>query len=192
MEKHVEDTVAGGTWIFLSSLTVSLSGFVFWLVVTRLVGAESVGIASVVVSSASIAATLTSAGMNIAVIRESAAKGPRTLSASLLLAVVVGCVAASVSIPLIGGLGYSYLATYTTLLALLSTVSIALTCSLIGLERFRRHFIAVAAGSTAKLGVGVALAAIGLGFLAPILGFLAYPPTSSIVALAALTPLIGM
>ena len=27
VEKHVEDTVAGGTWIFLSSLTVSLSGF---------------------------------------------------------------------------------------------------------------------------------------------------------------------
>ena len=184
MEKHVEDTVAGGTWIFLSSLTVSLSGFVFWLVVTKLVGAESIGIASVVVSSASIAATLTSAGMNIAVIRESAAKGPRTLSVSLLLAVVAGAVAASVSVPLIGGLGYSYLATYTTLLALLSTVSIALTCSLIGLERFGSYFTAVAAGSVAKLGVGVALAAMGLGFAAPILGYLAHPLTSSIAALA--------
>lgn len=113
MEKHVEDTVAGGTWIFLSSLTVSLPDFVFWLVITKLVSAESIGIASVVVSSASIASTLTSAGMNIAVIRESATKGPRTLSASLLLAVVAGTVAASVSMPLIGGL--SYLTTYTSL-----------------------------------------------------------------------------
>jgi len=192
LEKHVEDTIAGGTWIFLSSLTVSLSGFVFWVVVAKLVGAESIGMASMVVSSASIAATLTSAGMNLAVIREFAVKEFQVFTSTLLLAVLAGCLASSISLPLIGGLGYSHLATYTVSLAFLTVISVPLTSSLIGLERFREYFTAVAAGSIAKLSMGVALALLGLGFLAPLIGYIAYPLTASITALAILTTLTGM
>ncbi|MCD6488211.1 MAG: oligosaccharide flippase family protein [Desulfurococcales archaeon] len=192
MEKHVEDTVAGGTWIFLGNLTVSLTGFVFWVVVAKLVGAESIGMASMVVSSASIAATLTSASMNLAVIREFAVKEFQVFTSTLLLAVLTGCLASSISLPLIGGLGYSRLAVHTLLLAFLTVISVPLTSSLIGLERFREYFTAVAAGSIAKLSMGVALALLGLGFLAPLIGYIAYLLTASITALAILTTLTSM
>ena len=60
------------------------------------------------------------------------------------------------------------------------------------MERFREYFTAVAVGSIAKLSMGVALALLGLGFLAPLIGYIAYPLTASITALAILTTLTGM
>ena len=189
MEKHVEDTVAGGTWIFLGSLAVSLTGFVFWLVVARVAGVESVGIASAVMSSALMASTLVSAGMNIAVIREVASKGARAFIASLTLASVASMVAASLSILLVHGLGYDHLIPIASLLAVSYVLSIPVLYSLIGMERFRSYFTATLAGSIAKLSVGTTLAALGLGALAPLLGYLAHPITASLLALTYLTSL---
>ncbi len=191
MEEHVRDTIAGGTWLFLGNLTLSLSGLVFWLVIASIVGASSIGIASIVVSSSAIAVTLVSAGLNIAVIREVAARGVRASIASLLLALIAGSIAAAISIPLVCGVGYGELSIYSSLLALSTTMSIACMFSLIGLERFREYFVAIAAGSVAKLFIGIVLAVIGMRMLAPILGYLAYPVVASATALCFLAPSIA-
>ncbi len=190
MEKHVEDTIAGGTWLFLGNLTLSLTGFIFWIVIAKLVGASSIGVASAIVSSSAIAVTLVSAGLNIAVIREVAAKGVRALTVSLLWSLITGIIAAIISIPLVNGLGYSELSVYALLLALLTTSSIASIFSLIGLEKFKSYFIAIASGSIAKLVVGVALAVMGMKILAPLIGYLAYPLTAFLIALVLLVPTI--
>jgi len=189
VEKHVEDTVAGGTWIFLGSLAISLTGFVFWLVIARVAGVESVGIASATISSALMASTLTSAGMNIAVIREVASRGARAFIASLTLASIASIIAAFLSILLIYGLGYMYLAPIASLLAISYVLSIPVLYSLIGMERFRSYFTATLAGSMAKLTAGITLAALGLGALAPLLGYLAHPLTASLLALTYLSSL---
>jgi len=47
-----------------------MTGFVFWLMIAKLAGAEVVGIASAVVSSSSIAVTSVSAGLGIAAMRD--------------------------------------------------------------------------------------------------------------------------
>jgi len=92
--------------------------------------------------------------------------------------VLAGILATSISLPLIGGLGYSHLATHTLLLAFLTVISAPLTFSLIGLERFGGYFTVAALGSVAKLGLGMMLALLGLGFLAPLIGYIVYPPNS--------------
>ena len=186
MEKHVEETIVGGTWIFLGNIVVLLSGFIFWLVIARLAGVESVGIASAIVSSAIIAVTIVSAGMNLAVTREVAAKGLRAFIASLLLASMAGVIAAILSIPLVYGLGYQDLALLASLTAVAYMLSIPVLSSLLGMERFRDYFIATLAGSIMKLVTGVVLALLGFKALAPLLGYLAYPLVTVLVALLAL------
>ena len=191
VEKHVEDAIARGTWIFLGSLAISLTGFVFWLIIARIAGAESVGIASAVVSSSMIAATLVAAGMNVAVVREVAARGVRAFTASLTLASIAGIVASALTIPFIHALGYQDLALIASLLAISSTISIALLFSLIGFEKFRSYFLTVLTSSLAKLLIGVVLAILGFKILTPLIGYLSYPIVASIVALILLASSIS-
>ena len=187
---EVAEVVGGGTWVLLGGLAVSLAGFVFWLVLSRLVGVESVGIASAIVSASGVASTLVSAGLNIAVIREVAAEGPKAFTTSLLLALVLGSVAAVVTVPLTYSLGYGSLASFASALALLSIMSIAAAQSLMGFEEFRKYFTAMLTSSIAKIAVGVALAVAGLSVLSPIIGYLTYPLVLLIAALLLALPVL--
>jgi len=175
MDDAVQETVIGGAWIFLGSLSISLGGFVFWLVIARLVGAEALGVASAVVSCSGIAVTFVSAGLGIAVMREVAVKGLNALAASMPLALVMGVGAAFLAAFLARGLGYLNLAGIAFLLALANTISTPLLSGLLGLERFRGYFAASFTGSLAKVLFGIALAVLGFKVLAPLLGYLAYP-----------------
>lgn len=192
MDRHVKVAVAGGTWILLGSISVSLSGFVFWLVITWLVGVESVGVASATVSSSTIAVTLVGAGLNIAVMREVAARGLRAFIAALVLSSIVGLVAGILAVPLIQALGYGDLALIASLLAIATAISVAVLSSLIGFERFKDYFQATLIGSVSKLVVGIVFAILGFKFLAPLIGYLAYPVTASLVASAFLASTINL
>ena len=187
MDDAVQETVIGGTWIFLGSLSISLGGFVFWLVIARLVGAEALGVASAVVSCSGIAVTFVSAGLGIAVMREVAVKGLNALAASMPLALVMGVGAAFLAAFLAHGLGYLDLAGIAFLLALANTISTPLLSGLLGLEKFRGYFAASFTGSLAKVLFGIALAVLGFKVLAPLLGYLAHPIVAATAAVALIT-----
>ena len=187
MDDVVQEAVTGGAWIFLGSLSISLGGFVFWLVIAKLVGAEALGVASAVVSCSGIAVTFASAGLGIAVMREVAIRELNALAASMLLALVMGVGAAFLAAFLAHGLGYLDLVGIAFLLALASTISTPLLSGLLGLERFRGYFAASFTGSLAKLLLGIAFAVLGFNVLAPLLGYLAYPVVAAIVAVILIT-----
>ena len=182
MEKYVEDTIAGGVWIFLGSVVVSASGFMFWLIATLLVGVENVGIASAAVSSSVIASTMASAGLNIAVVREVAAKGTRAFIASAVLASVLSIVAFALSAILAFSIGSSELSFPASMLALITVLSVPMISSLIGFGMFKEYFKAVLAGSIAKLCIGAILAITGFKAQAIVYGYIAYPLLASITA----------
>ncbi|RLF19922.1 MAG: hypothetical protein DRZ82_03940 [Thermoprotei archaeon] len=181
--EHIREAVAGGTWIFLGSLSNSIAGLIFWLVITWLAGVRSIGIASSIVSASSIAVTFITAGMNIAVVREVAARGREMIIASLLLAFIMGSIAAIIAAPLAKALGYSRLTVIASLLAILSVMSMTSQSSLIGLEMFKESFISTLVGSLSKLGVGVLLAVIGFKEIAPLIGYIVAPLTIMCTAL---------
>lgn len=185
-DDYLRDAVAGGAWIFLGGLIISLSGFVFWLLVAGLAGVEAVGVASAVVSAAMIASTLSSAGLNLAVARETAARSHAALREALVIGLILGLLAAALSLPLTGLLGYTLYAPLAAALALVSVISQVLQFGLVGLERFRGFALAVTVGSAAKLGLGASLALLSLGALAALVGFLSFPLTASLAALVML------
>jgi len=192
MRSDVVEAISGGVWIFLGSLSISLTGLVFWLVISRLAGVEAVGVASAIVSGASIAVTVVSAGLNIAVVREVAAKGVRAFTSSIVFALIVGVLAIAVTVPLTSILGYGGFAYVASILALASVMGVTIMQSLIGFERFKQYFIAVLTGSTMKLIVGVLLAIVGFGALAPLIGYVVFPITVLITGLLLLYPLLNV
>ncbi len=73
MEESVREVIAGGARIFAGTLIASLTGLLFWFVVTKFSGVATIGEASTVISTAQMATTLISAGLGIAALREAAA-----------------------------------------------------------------------------------------------------------------------
>lgn len=182
MREDVRDAVVGGAWIFLGGLVTSLTGFVFVIIVARLVGVDAIGVASMMLSSASIAVTIVSAGLNIAVVREVAAGGLGAVRSALVLGVLLGSLAALISVPLATLIQGGLVSTYAPLMAFLSLLSLVLTSCLWGLELFRYYTLSLVVASVIKLGVASVLALLGFKLLSPILGYLAYPLTSSLIA----------
>ncbi len=191
MDKSVEESVAGGAWLFLSNAAISAAGLAFWLVVARLAGVESVGAAGAVVSAAGVAATLASSGLTLAVAREVAVRNLHAVTVSITLSLIAGPLAGLLGVGLIGALDYEGFTLYAGLLALLMVLSQAFSFILVGLEEFAGFFKASLASSIAKLGLGAALAWLGYGLLAPLAGFLAFPLIMAASSLLIITLRLG-
>jgi len=186
MDSRVEEAVSGGLWIFIGNTTVSIVGFLFWFAISRIAGVECVGVASAVVSAASIASIIVSSGLDTAIIREAAAHGYRAFTPSITLSLLLGAIGILILQPLLTSIGYGLYTPYASLLVLLSIVSIAVQSILVGLEMFRETAVLLVAASIAKLAVGVGLAFTGLGVLAPLLGYLSHTIVVSVFGLALL------
>ena len=184
MDRSVRESIAGGTWIFLGGISNSIAGIVFWLVLTNMLGVESIGVASSVLSAAIIASTLVSAGINFAVMREIAARGKPSFLSSLVLGTIMAFIAGVLSYPLIRMLGYSDLVIVGCLLGFFMTLNIVVSFSLLGFQLFREYFYSMLGASITKIAVGVILAILGYKFIAPLAGYLASP---IIVVFAGLT-----
>ncbi len=190
MEKHVEDAISGGLWLFLGNLSISLLGFLFWMILSRVVGVEGVGVSSAIISAVSIAVTITSAGLNFAVIREVAANGARSFTASLVLAVLSSMFSTVIVQPLVYSLGYAVYGFFASVLAFITVFSAVFQFSLIGFEKFKEFFYSTLVGSLAKLVIGIVLAFLGYGVFALLLGYTSYPLFVLIVACLLLLPVL--
>lgn len=183
----LERSVAGGSWLFLSNIINSLFGLAFWLVIVRLVGADAVGIAGAVVSAGGVASILASAGLGVAIAREVAAHGGEALGLSLLVGLMLGGIGLILGLLLGDGLEFGVSSLWSGAFAFLAVLSQALLGVLMGLERFRALFLIGFIGNLARLLLGIGLAVIGLGVLAPIFGYLALPLVGAILGLVAVT-----
>ncbi len=156
---------------------ISASGFVLWVIVSRLLGVGVVGVTSAAVSAAGVASTLLAAGLPIAVMREFAAKGLKVLPSAIFVAFVLGVASALTATLMVAALPLSFGVPLWVppTLSLMTIMSMAGLQALVGLGRFMEYFTSTLVASFAKVAVGVGLALLGWGALAPLLGYIAYP-----------------
>ncbi len=70
IKKHLSDPLYKNSFfIFLNALTTALLGFFFWMLVARLYSSEDVGLATALISTATIIASLSGFGLSTGVIR---------------------------------------------------------------------------------------------------------------------------
>ncbi len=192
LSREAVETLAGGALLGLSTLVVSVSGFIFWLLVTRIAGVEAVGSASAAISAAAIAATIAGAGLNIAATREAAASRGSGFTSSALVALALSLPAALIALALASLLGLDQTARALVLVYCCASL-LAQAClgSLSGLGLFGRVLGATVAGSVAKIAVGVLLALAGLGYVAALAGCTVYPILVSVASLTAAASLLA-
>ncbi len=143
-----------------------------------------VGITSAAVSAAGVASTLITAGLPIAVMREFAAKGIEALKPAALVTLALGAASAAVATLMVAALpsNFSVPLWVPPTLSLMSVVSTVGLQALVGLGRFKEYFTSTLTASLAKVIVGVGLALLGWGTLAPLLGYVSYPITALLTA----------
>ncbi len=156
---------------------ISAAGFILWVIVSRLLGVWVVGVTSAAVSAAGVASTIIAAGLPIAIMREFAAKGLKALPSAAFVTLVLGVASALTATLMVAALPPSFGVPLWVppALSLMTVTSIAGLQALVGLGRFMEYFASTLAASLAKVAVGVGLALLGWGALAPLLGYVAYP-----------------
>jgi len=178
------EVVAGGSLLFFSSLMVSITGLVYWFIVSRVLGVGSVGIISSLVSAAGLATALTSAGLPIASLREFAAKRLAVLkpsiAASTVFALASALLAYLLSIRLVGVKEFMW---FPVLMGFIGVLSMPLAQSLIGLGLFKQYFRSVFVASIIKVLLGTAPLVIAATLIAPLVGYLSYPLIIALLAI---------
>lgn len=177
MDKSVRDVIAGGTWLFVSNLVVSVSGLLFWLLMTGLSGVEAVGVGGGVISATMIAVMVSSSGLNLAVSKEIAAYSYEAVDAGLIVGLVLGLVSGGIGGFLVAMLGYGdkLIVYYVALLAFSTTLSQVVLYTFVGLEFFKNFFKSNFIGSLMKVIVGVIFVLLGYRIIAIFMGLLAFP-----------------
>jgi len=179
-DSSITEVVVGGAWIFSATLAVSASGFILWVIISRLLGVEVVGVTSAAVSAAGVASTLVAAGLPLAVMREFAAKGIEALKPAASVTLALGAASAAVAALMVAALPSNFSIPYWVppALSLMTVASMVGLQALIGLGRFAAYFTSTLTASLAKVIVGIGLALLGWGTLAPLLGYVSYPITA--------------
>ena len=186
----IRESVAGAVWIYVANVVMALGGFIFWVIMAKLSGLKALGIASAIVSAAAIASMLVSAGINIAVIREVASRGLEAFWSALMISLFLGAISSILAFGLAKFLdvGNSFIC---AVLSFASVISITLTASLVGYRVFRGLAFVAIASSLAKILVGISVASMGMYLVAPLIGYVSYPITSSIAAFLILLPFVA-
>ncbi len=193
---EVGKLVRSGFWLYLSSLTITLSGFVYWLVISRIAGPKILGLTTAVIGLASLFNGIISFGIGIALQRfvgECRGKhddlcetkffwGGFTISYSVytitgLLLLVAGLLGKSF-------LGYSSSMLEAAGIIVLLGIWNIIYSYFIGLLETKTIFITVLAGSIAKITTGISLVYLGYGWAGALIGYV----SSWAVMLAVLFP----
>ena len=180
--------ISGGTWIILSSIVISIGGFILWLVTGMFGGAKAVGYATTAFSIATLLATLGNPGLNYAVLREVPLKGSRAYIAALTIALVTGIVLSLGSLLFINIYEeFNLYVIASMLLTIIILVNAVNTATIVALLKTKYLFIANTASTIVKVCLGVTLVLIGLAGLGATIALLA----STITVLVATTIVIS-
>ncbi len=169
--RNKEALVAGGAKVTLGYAAPSILGGVLWILASRLIGEEGVGLASAIVSSAFLASTVGLLGFDVAVVRNTWRMGLVSLTTSLItslpLVLIISTIIAVIVSNKIGG----YIE-WIIAFSLMQAISNPMLWMLIGASMESKFATISLTSSIAKLAFGLVGAALW-GPLGVVSGFIA-------------------
>ena len=187
--------VRGGLWLYLRSLVNSLSGFIYWMVISAVGGAEIVGFTSATVALAGMVTSILSLGEGIGVRRFVGAcrgRGDRegianyfwtTALFRIITFIPIGLAMMALSLLGLsfGSLGSDMLF-YGGIIVLLGSTTVFDDLLASHLET-KPIFIGAIVGNAVKLPLGIGLVLMGWGWVGAIIGYIALTPVAFVVKL---------
>ena len=195
--------VRGSLWLYLRSLVNNLSGFVYWMVISAVGGAEIVGLTSATVALAGVVTSTLSLGESVGVRRfmgvyigrgdrEGVAKYFWTIAVFRVITFIpVGLVMMGLSLLGLsfGSLGGDMLF-YGGIIVLLGSITVFDDLLASHLET-KPIFIGSVVGNVVKLFLGIGLVSMGWGWVGAVVGYIALTPVAFTVKLLPSLKLAG-
>lgn len=169
-----KEALIGGIWLALANISISITGLIFWIIVSKMLGLKLLGIISVIINTSMLSAALASSGITIATIREIAKNGSSIVMELLIATLIFSVIGLLLSLALsiyVGYIRYIIIINCITVLVIMYSVAIGL---LIGFAFFRTCFIIVFIACIVKIITTLALLYYNLGIYSPIYGHILY------------------
>jgi len=196
--------VRGGLWLYLRDLVNTLSGFIYWMIISAIGGAEIIGLTSATVALAGIVSGFLSLGEATGVRRFVGAckgRGDKEGVANYFWSTTLFRIATFVPVGLVmivlGLLGLSFggldsdMLFYAGVLVLLNLVLVFDDLLASHLET-KPIFIGSIVGNAVKLPLGISLVSLGWGWAGAVIGYIALTPAAFIVKLLPSLKLAGL
>ena len=183
---------------FFSIMTVSISGYLFWIITGKFLVPEDYGLLSLIVAMYGFLLPIACWGLNVAVRRFIPiyqAKGKDhdirdivtySLMLTATLSVILGILATSFVMMFNSQLGISaehlYIFYLLTPFVLFGALMHTVHGSLIGLQRFKQMFYSNIAGNTLRVLLTLSLLFLLFGSLGAVIGFMSWPLVAAIIA----------
>ncbi len=203
-ELSVGKVLRGGFWLYLSSLVSSLAGFAYWLVISIIAGAEVLGITSAVVGLANLIAGIINLGVWAGCQRffglhlgRGDMEGLKVYFWSSAMFTFLVHSSASSVLSALGLLGVNLGALMGGMLSLAGLILffqafIPFQSLLVSLLKTDVIFYANVTGNVLRFVAGVALVALGLGWLGAGLGYVVLGMASSILVAIYCFKVVGL
>ncbi|MEB3861360.1 MAG: hypothetical protein GSR84_03980 [Desulfurococcales archaeon] len=178
--------LASGLLVTVGSVLPSVSGGLLWIVASRILGGEGVGLASSIVSAGFMAAYLASLGLDMAIVRNLARLGASVLTTSIAVAVPLALL---VSAGVAGLLSAKIPSQYMVLVYAFSAsfvLSFLLLWGVVGARRSVEYAKITLASSIVKVIAGLGLA-VAYGPAGIVAGFIAGSIVSAVLAVPVLS-----
>ncbi len=181
--KEFTSVVRSSLWVYLSSLSNSILGFLFWLLISTASGPSVIGYVSATSSMALLISSVLNLGIPRGMVKwvgeyserdpEEARKYFWTSLTFLFLIYLLP----SLAILYLGSSGYNFLnyePTSLIFISLLLLISLSgvFASMFVALMRTFPYFVAVLIGNIAKLSVGISLLYLGLGWVGAMIGYM--------------------
>lgn len=168
-------------WLYGVSILNNLFGFVYWFAISRIGGAQLLGLTSATVGLASMISSILSLGIPTGLMRFLGVERGRReglaryLWSSAILLITI-CFLTSLALLILSMLGVE-IANFTPPMFRAASILVALSSSsvfttyLISTLRTRTLFFSVLIGNILKLGIGIEAVYLGLGWFGAVLGY---------------------
>ncbi len=167
--------VSSSILLFLDSLVVSVSGWVYWLVISKLALASEIGAAVTLYSIVILVTTLTQLGFEYPLLKKSNIRGSRILGTSLLIELILTLASIPFVLFLIN-IGYSESVKQFTWISIplliLFSLEFIIRFGLYGISKVRTVLIIDIIGLAIKLPTGFLLVGMSFGSLGILLAYL--------------------
>jgi len=173
--KSSSDFVTPSILLFLDSLLVSVGGWLYWLVISKLTFASEIGLAVTVYSLVLLVTTLTQLGIEYPLLKKSSSPGSRILGTSLIIELVITLASIPFVFIVVNTLYNESIKEFTWIsigLIILLSVEFVIRFGLLGISNSKIVLIIDLIGLVIKLPIGFLLVYMSFGALGMLLAYL--------------------
>ena len=190
-----EKFMTSSIYLFLDLIVVAASGWLYWLVITKLVPISVVGQSTSVYSLVVLTSTIVGLGLEYPLLKKTSNDGSKIIGSSIFIEILVAIIALPFMLSFLNNIHYPDMQGITVI-AIMMFISIALgfvaRYALLGIAASRTILLIDTISTVAKFVAGFILVLSGFGVLGVLLSFMLQAVISVCIALALINKSVGI